>query len=60
MSCLHGINGICPLCRQEKRRAARDELTDMLLKEMGRLVLDLAENYGVDTSRLEGLLKELP
>ena len=53
MKCRHGITGPCPRCQGEEfRREA--------LLEIGRLVVALAENNGLDTSRLEFLLRKLP
>lgn len=59
MKCRHGILGKCPLCLQARRRGKREPVIDATLKEMGRLILDLADSHGLNTERLEGLLKEL-
>ena len=53
MKCRHGVLGKCPLCQQEQRRAKREPIIDATLKEMGRLILELADSQGLNTERLE-------
>ena len=52
MKCRHGNTGACPLCRGEGVRGK-------MLLEVARLVLQLADTNGLDTSGLEALLREL-
>lgn len=52
MRCRHGVTGPCAQCRVLSVRAE-------ILDEVAKLVLELAESRGLDTSRLRALLEGL-
>lgn len=52
MKCRHGVTGRCVECGAE---IARGEL----LVELARLVAQIADSHGFDTSRIEDLMRRL-
>jgi len=52
VKCRHGVTGRCAQCEGQSLRGE-------LLIEVARLVVQLGDSAGLDTSRVEAVLKEL-
>jgi hypothetical protein len=59
MRCKHGVVGGCMACDHERWQAANAVRTSDAVAEIGRLVVELADSRGIDTSRLVEMLSML-